>query len=67
MDKGELRHGNSHPDSSAGVTLDEVVRAADGAVLQAKEFGRDKVVVAVGDHRWPASMLAAGDVAIPAG
>jgi diguanylate cyclase (GGDEF)-like protein len=33
-------------DSTAGGTLDEILRAADGALLQAKALGRDRVVVA---------------------
>ena len=36
-------------DSTAGTTLDEILRAADGALLQAKALGRDRVVVA-GEH-----------------
>jgi diguanylate cyclase (GGDEF)-like protein len=33
-------------DSSAGATLEELLRAADRALLRAKELGRDRIVVA---------------------
>jgi diguanylate cyclase (GGDEF)-like protein len=35
-------------DSTAGATVDEVLRVADGGLLQAKALGRDRVVVAGG-------------------
>jgi diguanylate cyclase (GGDEF)-like protein len=50
-------------DTTAGATLDEIVQAADGALLRAKELGRDRVVIAGaeedGRHRRPSGAVAA--------
>jgi hypothetical protein len=55
-------------DTSAGATLDEIIQAADGALLRAKQLGRDRVVVAgAADDDRHAGPPAAAEVATPAG
>jgi predicted signal transduction protein with EAL and GGDEF domain len=50
-------------DTTAGATLDEIIQAADGALLRAKELGRDRIVIAGaegdGGHRRSSAAVAA--------